>query len=226
MKKRKLVNLLLLTLISISFTACGSGSGGGSSASSASSDTRSDTITSIEPSFSLANKYTSGIVGKFIDSPVSGLDYSCDGEIKKTDSEGLFNCKATPINFSLGNLSLGSIKKLSADYLVFPQDILNQPRSAALHPEVTKMAIVLQSLDSDGNPSNGIVIEQNIVEQLNQEILPDTDIHNITLENLTSIIKIIIKNNPKSQLDLVAIQQAQDHLLSSISNTYESPIQP
>lgn len=225
MRKRKLISLLLSTLISISFSACG-GSSGGSSASTASSDTGSDTITTIEPSFSLANEYTSGIVGKFIDSPVSGLNYSCDSKTKKTDSEGLFNCKATPIDFSLGNLSLGSIEKLTADYLIFPQDILDQPRSAALHPEVTKMAVLFQSLDNDGDSSNGIVIEENIVDQLNQEIIQDTGIHNISLEDLISIIEVIIENDPKNQLRLVTAQQAQDHLLSSISNTYESPIQP
>ncbi len=207
MKKQNIINLLLLTLISIFFTACG---GGVSSSGSASS----------------VNVNANGFTGMFIDSPVSGLDYKCDGEIKKTDSSGLFNCKSTPVDFYLGNLKLGSIGKITDDYLVFPQDILDQPRSAALYPEVTKMVILLQSLDSDGDASNGIDIKQNTLALLNQQVSQGTDIQNITLADLTSLIETIIKNDTVNQSHLVTIQQAQDHLLLSVSSTYESPIQP
>ena len=220
------ISTLFLSIFTLTiFTACG---GGGSSSSSTSTDTttQSDIITANDPSFSITNIYTSGLVGKFIDSPVSGLSYECDGKIRETDTEGLFNCESLPVTFSLGNLTLGSIEELQADYLVFPQDILKQPRSAALHPEVTKMAVLLQSTDVDGNSFNGISIDENIINALQQEITQKTNLQNLDLDDLQNILQTVIANSSNTKLKLVSVQQAQDHILFSISNNYESPIQP
>ncbi len=215
---------LFLSIFTLTiFTACGGGSSGSDSTDTT---THSNTITTNEPSFSITNEYTSGLVGKFIDSPVSGLSYKCDNQIRKTDTEGLFNCESLPVTFSLGNLILGSIEELQADYLVFPQDILKQPRSAALHPEVTKMAILLQSTDEDGNSFNGISIDNNIIDALQEEITQETNLQSMALSDLQSILQTVIANSSNTKLKLVTVQQAQDHILFSISNNYESPIQP
>ncbi len=212
MKTKNLFNILLLILIFVTLTACGGGSG-------ASTETTTSASTS-------SDIFSSGFVGKFIDYPVSGLDYSCDGTIKKTNNQGLFNCQNTPIDFFLGNLKLGSITKMPDDNLVFPQNILGEPRSAALHPRVTKMAILLQSLDSDGNPFNGIDIKQNTLEILNRFISSNADLEDFTLQELKDKIDAVVENDTQNKLIAVTAQQAQDHMLMSISKTYESPIQP
>ena len=213
----------LSILTFIVFTACG-----GSSAGSTSSDStsQSDVITSSDPSFSITNEYTSGFVGKFIDSPVSGLTYHCDTIDRTTDEEGLFNCENLPVTFSLGTIMLGTLDKLQADYLVFPQDILKQPRSAALHPEVTKMAVLLQSVDTDANALNGINIDPDMLKALSQELPQKTDLTDISLEDLNAILQNAIQTTSNVNLRVVSAQQAQDHLLFSISNNYKSPIQP
>ncbi len=209
MKTYKILYTTLFTLIMLFFTACGGGGGGGSMQSSSSSSANSG-----------------GMTGMFVDSPVGGLDYRCDGVDKKTDSRGYFNCQNTPVDFYIGNLKLGSIQKMTNDYLVFPQDILGQSRIAALHPEVTKMAILLQSLDSDQEPTNGIDIKQDTIEILNQVIAQGIDIQNLSLDELKQKINTIISKNTQENLHIVSTQQAQDHMLMSISKKYESPIQP
>ena len=175
-------------------------------------------------------EYTTGFVGKLIDSFVSGVDYTCDANTKKTDYLGRFNCQTTPVEFSIGNISLGSIEYIPDDYLVFPQDLLSVQRGAALHPEVTKMAVLFQSLDDDANPDNGIVINQEVISLLNQEFMHITSIQDITLAQLTlgieNVIQNHLQNNPLSQLQLVAVEQAQDHLLKSLSTILLSPVQP
>jgi len=207
MKKQNIMSVLLSILITLFFTACDGG--GGYTQSSSASNGNSD-----------------GMIGLFIDSPVSGLNYHCDGTIKKTDDHGYFNCKNAPIDFYLGNLKIGSISKMTDDYLVFPQDISNQPRGAALHPEVTKLAILLQSLDSDEDPSNGIDIKQNTLDILNQEIAQGTNIQDMSLGDLNTTLGSIISKSTQNKLHLVTTIDAQTHILTSMSKTYESPIQP
>ena len=216
----------LSILTFIVFTACGGSSAGTTSSTSSDSTSQSDVITSSDPSFSITNEYTSGFVGKFIDSPVSGLTYHCDTIDKTTDEEGLFNCENLPVTFSLGTIMLGTLDKLQADYLVFPQDILQQPRSAALHPEVTKMAVLLQSVDTDANALNGINIDPDMLKALSQELPQKTDLTDISLEDLNAILQNAIQTTSNVNLRVVSAQQAQDHLLFSISNNYKSPIQP
>ncbi len=175
-------------------------------------------------------EYTSGFVGKLVDSFVVGVDYTCDGTTSKTDYLGRFNCQTTPVEFSIGNISLGSINNMTDDYLIFPQDLLNIQRGAALHPEVTKMAILFQSLDDDANPNNGIVIKQEVINLLDQEFTLITNIQDISSTQLSLIIQNTINNylqtNPTSQLQLVASKQAQEHLLTSLSTILISPTQP
>ena len=177
-------------------------------------------------SSSTSGSNSGGMTGMFVDSPVSGLDYLCDYIDKKTNSRDYFNCQSTVVNFYLGNLKLASIQKMTDDYLVFPQDILDQPRIAALHPEVTKIAILLQSLDSDQGSTNGIDIKQDTIEILNQVIAQGVDIQSFSIDKLKQKINTIISKNTQESLQPVSTQQAQDHMLISISKKYESPIQP
>ncbi len=207
MKKQNITIIILSVLIALFFTACGGG--GGSMQSS-----------------SASNGNTGSMVGVFIDSPVSGLDYRCDGTIRKTDDQGHFTCKNAPVDFYLGNLKIGSISKMTDDYLVFPQDISEQPRSAALHPEVTKLAILLQSLDSDEDPSNGIDIKQNTLDILDQVVAQGTNIQDMSLDDLKTSLGSIISKSTQNRLRLVTTMDAQMHILTSMSKTYESPIQP
>ena len=100
---------------------------------------------------------TSDIQGQLIDSYVKGATYSCnDGTTGITGTNGEFTCQTLPVEFQVGGLRLGSINILASDKHVFPQDLLGLDRNDTNNSEVIAMAQLLQSLDSDNNPENGI----------------------------------------------------------------------
>ncbi len=103
--------------------------------------------------------------GYFVDALVVNADYDCmaDGTMNKTTGpKGSFQCQnMTKVRFRLGNLVLGEISAVPEDRYVFPQDLVGVPRENVNDARVTAMAQLLQSLDKDGNPANGITIAKN-----------------------------------------------------------------
>ena len=113
--------------------------------------------------------------GYLVDAAVANADYDCvaDGTMnKKTGPDGSFTCKnMADVRFRLGNLVLGEIA-IPADGYVFPQDMIGVTRNDVNDARVTAMAQLLQALDADGNPSNGITITANEKEMLVQTQTP------------------------------------------------------
>jgi len=104
---------------------------------------------------------TTSTTGYFVDAPVANLNYDCiaDGTGGVTDANGAFTCQnRTRVRFRVGELILGEIDTLPADGYVFPQDLAGVARENVTDPRVTAMAQLLQSLDTDGDPTNGITL--------------------------------------------------------------------
>ncbi|MBD3792858.1 MAG: hypothetical protein IE889_01690 [Campylobacterales bacterium] len=101
-------------------------------------------------------------VGYLMDSAVKGLNYSCaDGARGVTDVSGKFECTTMPATFKLGEMLLGEItadelggsgQQVKINYLVDEEGLEG--------PKTIKLAQLLQTLDSDGNPSNGIDVSR------------------------------------------------------------------
>jgi len=109
--------------------------------------------------------------GYFVDAPVANIDYDCvaDGTMdQKTGPDGSFSCKTMAhVRFRIGELVLGEVAAVPADRYVFPQDLVGVARESGVNDtRVAVMAQLLQSLDTDGNPSNGITIAQSQKELL------------------------------------------------------------
>jgi hypothetical protein len=106
---------------------------------------------------------SSATTGYLVDSPVANADYDCvaDGNVHGiTGADGSFTCTdMSHVRFRVGHLVLGEIHTLASDKHVFPQDLLGVARTE-YNNNVVAMAQLLQSLDSDGNPENGITIAQ------------------------------------------------------------------
>ncbi len=102
--------------------------------------------------------------GYFIDAPVEGLAYETASGIKgTTDQFGRFQYRAgEKVKFMLGKLEMGEAAP--------DQEGLVTPESLAGADETLKVLLlrVLQALDSDNDPSNGITIPQDVVETLSQ----------------------------------------------------------
>ena len=125
-------------------------------------------------SSSSSKKYTIG-KGTYIDSAVSGISYICGEEKGITDENGQFS-------FEVG-----------ASCTFFIKDIeLRKVAKGALHDKVVifedhpKVAQFLQTLDSDGDPSNGISVDPKVIELLDGT-LPENK------EELESLVEKILE---------------------------------
>jgi len=126
MKKRLVSSIALIAIVGLS------GCGGSSS---------QNDVTSIDVS------------GKFLDSAVAGLEYSCSSGLEGlTDVFGGFTCKSGDrVVFSVNGFEIGST---NVSQIITPK---------TLYPEnsivMINLAQFLQTLDSDKNPDNGITID-------------------------------------------------------------------
>jgi hypothetical protein len=128
--KRALRSLTLAS--SFLVAACGGGGGGGTA--------------------SVATAVTGSTTGVLTDSAIQGVSYTTSsGVTGVTDANG--NYKYNPgdtVTFKVGAVSLGSV---AANGIISPIDL-----AAGDANKYRNLLVLVQSLDSDGNPANGIVI--------------------------------------------------------------------
>ena len=111
--------------------------------------------------------------GYYVDSAVAGVDYKCGNETGTTDENGTFTFESnSSCTFTLGEVTLREINASSLEDNV-----------TVLETNET-VAQLLQTLDSDGNASNGIQIPQG-AKSVVQETLPSLD--NLDQDLLESI---------------------------------------
>ncbi len=95
------------------------------------------------------------LVGQFIDSPVQGLNYSTSSGQGVTNANGEFNYRqGESVSFSIGDLTLPQV---DAAAIITPLTLANTDDFN--HSQVVNIARLLQTLDTDGDPSNGITID-------------------------------------------------------------------
>jgi hypothetical protein len=100
----------------------------------------------------------------FIDSYVTGLEFDTSTESNVTDTNGNFRfTDGENVTFHIGNLYLGSVKP-TKDGKVTPMDLVGTTDST--DPKVVRMLRTLQTLDSDGDPTNGITIDPALTATL------------------------------------------------------------
>lgn len=95
--------------------------------------------------------------GVFVDAPVEGLSFvSTSGLSGSTNAAGVFNYLAgDSVTFSLGTVNFPPVV---AGDLITPLDLAGA--SSANHPGALAIARLLQSVDTDGNPDNGITVNR------------------------------------------------------------------
>ena len=102
--------------------------------------------------------------GIFTDSFVSSLNYKCSSDDKEssllTNELGEFTCKSDEnISFSIGEhfyLGQTAVKKLITPLSLYPNDA----------PKVLNLIQLLQTLDEDNNPENGIQLSNSLIAKL------------------------------------------------------------
>ncbi|NPA50591.1 MAG: DUF2202 domain-containing protein [Epsilonproteobacteria bacterium] len=176
---KKRILLSILTAASIFIGGCG---GGDSSDIVSGSDTQT---------------------GVFIDSPVDGLEYSTTSGIEGVTQDGgkfKFN-NGDKVEFRLGKILLGTTTP-SNDGVVTPYELAKDEDTAVL------ILQLLQSLDEDGDLSNGITIPQEIVEKLNEKLNETKDIEDLN--------ESVIENELEIEID-VNKSEAKEHFYKSIN---------
>lgn len=117
-------------------------------------------------------------VGVLTDSPIQGVEYLTTRIDGTTNSAGEFRYKPGDIiAFKLGNLVLGSTVGTGSTMTVTPIQLVDgifAAESATTRENaVTNLLVLLQSLDEDSNPGNGLKIPASVV----------TALQNLTLAN-------------------------------------------
>lgn len=166
MKKNVLSMVVACVLSGVMLTACGGGgddNGGGSNGG----NNGGGTDTGSKPLHTAV----------FLDSVVGGLDYRCNDYTGVTNAKGefLFDDGDT-CEFALGNQRLGAVTLKAGNSLVTPYTLAGDDKEKAI-----RIAALLQTLDSDSNPENGITLDKAQVAQLGIVELGSDDAFNTSL---------------------------------------------
>lgn len=95
--------------------------------------------------------------GILTDSPIGGVEYITSGGYRGfTDANGNYHYEpGESVEFRIGGISLGTVE---ATGTVTPLELAGNDAAAA--NKVVNLLVLLQSLDADGNPENGITITE------------------------------------------------------------------
>jgi len=161
--------------------------------------------------------------GSFIDSPVKGIEYKTQTQTGITDSQGIFYYfQGETISFYAGDIKLG---ETTAKSVISPVDLVKDAVDET-HPHVINIARLMQSLDYDSNPENGIDIKSQINNMARWYLISfEQSIEDF--ENDAEVIAFFDELNannyfPDKDRWLCSAQDASDHLGKNIENTDSS----
>lgn len=213
-EKNKLLRALLAAGLTTGLVACGGGSSGGG-ATDKTQDTETEQNDSSSPAPGENNVATAGSeTGRFVDSAVGGIEYETSAGYTSTtndDGEFRFNNGET-VSFRLGQLNFGSVQ---AGSLITPVELAGGDSNKAAN-----IARVLQTLDDDGNPDNGITITPAVREKA--ALQNPTDVATADLAAAKDVILSLASENTSTPKDLVTREQAESHLNETIAA--ENPV--
>ena len=189
MIKKTFASILSLGMILL-LAACNGGGGGGNSTNNDNTNT-----------------------GYFVDSAVSGLAYvTSSGITGITSATGEFSyAPGDTVTFSIGPIEIG--QATAADMLT-PVSLV--PNADATNDVVVNIARFLQSLDADGDPSNGITISAEVTAAagtIGLSVTFDAADFDTTAASLVEALRTEAYGDTNT---LVSAVDAQAHLESSI----------
>ncbi|MDO8344907.1 MAG: pectinesterase family protein [Cellvibrio sp.] len=210
------IHLLVAVLLSALLSACGGDSKKGTSPGSSSPvGTQKSSVlvqtSSTQTASSLANSPDpTPAVGVLVDAFVAGIGYRTATQSGVTNAQGEFNyLPGEMVTFFIGALEFPPIP---AKGIVTPLDMAQtlNPNS----PMVLNIARLLQSLDSDGNPANGINI--NPAAAL---IAAQVDFNlGVTQFASSPAVANLIANSGSITTTIVSVEQALEHLRDSLES--------
>lgn len=201
----KYFQLIALCTAVATITACSSGS---------SSDPATDSLTETEigaagggdPAAEQDNPVGDTLTGRFLDGSVAGLTYETATQSGLTGSDGSFNYLANEsVTFSLGDIVLPAVT--GAD-IITPLDIFSSQSIEDVR--VQNLLRLLQTLDVDANPDNGIVLSD--AATLNATGL-NVDFSSPSFD---SQVVNLVANSGSSNSSLIDTESALEHFMSTL----------
>lgn len=149
------------------------------------------------------------LTGTLLDAPVINIDYSTDTQSGVTNAQGEFSYVGERVFFSIGDLNFPSAQ---AAEVVTPMDMVGFQDSEDFR--VVNIIRLLQSLDDDGNPDNGITITEtakNSATQVNFGLLEED------FEASGAVVNLIVNGGQLPVVtELVPTAQAIMHFESEL----------
>ena len=147
----------------------------------------------------------------FIDSPVNGVDYECGVRkfttrthiVNGVKREGVALCRHEPVTFKLGSLLLGTIEHIQHEQKIYPQDLVGVSRDNFQDENLLKVALLLQSLDDDGELLPTITIGSDIKKKI--------DIESFQNHSLKELETLILKWGKEP----IPIEYVKEHLIQN-----------
>ena len=161
---------------------------------------------------------STSLTGVFLDSPVSGLGYFTETHHGMTGTGGAFQYQnGERIHFYLGDMELCDVE---ATQVVTPVDCVAGATDVT-HPMVTNMLLLLQSIDYDNDPENGIditpVMHQEARDlQLNLDCDPNEFRENYDFNNYLQLLNMQNAFQNHEERIPPYIEQARLHMQETI----------
>jgi len=145
--------------------------------------------------------------GLFLDSAVQGVNFqTTSGLSGTTDASGKFDYRTgDEVNFTIGATQLGQVV---GSTILTPVEVVGASDSS--DPRVINMSRFLQTLDDDGDPTNGIGISTATVTALGSQSFSFNQSLDAFSSAFSSVISLRIGRS------LVSAQQAINHLNSTL----------
>lgn len=139
----------------------------------------------------------------YVDSAIEGVDYKCGSQVGITLSKGKFTYEeGSNCNFSLAGIKLREVTK----------DELKEGKKIV--EDNLQVAQLLQSLDIDGNPDNGIKITPEVAQALKMAVKDYNDTTKVlTDENIKeAVVAEVASEVPNFKGELKSIEKVKEHL--------------
>ncbi|AHB40927.1 hypothetical protein P148_SR1C00001G0112 [candidate division SR1 bacterium RAAC1_SR1_1] len=160
------------------------------------------------------------LIGTFYDAETDGLAYIGNmGSVGVTSNSGSFSYKpGEQITFKVGTVTLGNPVIPSANGSVFVTDLFGVARTEITDPNVIEIGRLLQGLDTDNNPENGIVIESSIASQF-------TENNNVTALDVSAKLTALSKPIKTAKQVVQHLEKTAEEKLSEDVNIGYSSVE-
>jgi hypothetical protein len=151
------------------------------------------------------------LTGYFIDAAVEGVAYeTSSGQSGMTDTSGRFKYRVgDSVKLSIGNLILGETEPTD-EGLITPESLSEGD------PELQILLLrTLQSLDTDGDPSNGITIPENLLENIETTSISEKDESSLLALDTDLALELDYDHDGKIDTNVTQAETHYEHTIES-----------